>query len=47
MNEADRVLNAIEAEVERSAGPLPAPLLISQAAELRTHWHALFKRPYG
>lgn len=47
MEEADRELRAIEAEVERSTGPLPAVLLISQTAEPRTHWRALFRPPYA
>jgi len=45
-DEADRVLSAIEAEVERSVGPLPEAVAVVRPAEVRAHWTSMFKGQY-
>lgn len=44
--EADRVLRGIEAEVEKSVGPLPEAVAVVRPAEVRAHWTSMFKGQY-
>ncbi|MEM5436805.1 MFS transporter [Paraburkholderia diazotrophica] len=44
--EADRVLRAIEAEVEKTTGPLPEAVAVNRPVEARAHWTSMFKGQY-
>ena len=46
MAEADATLTRIEAQVSRSAGPLPEAVAIARPAEKKVHWSAMFKGTY-
>jgi putative MFS transporter len=46
MAEADETLKKIEAEVSRSVGPLPEPVMIARPTEIRAHWTAMFNGTY-
>jgi putative MFS transporter len=44
--EADRVLRGIEAEVEKTTGPLPEAVAVNRPVEARAHWTSMFKGQY-
>ncbi|MFM0336821.1 MFS transporter [Paraburkholderia fungorum] len=46
MEEADRTLKLIEAEVELTTGPLPEAVTINRPVEVRAHWTSMFKGQY-
>lgn len=46
MAEADATLSRIEAEVERTTGPLPEAVAVNRPVEVRAPWTTMFKGPY-
>jgi putative MFS transporter len=46
IEEAERVLLQIEAEVEKTSGPLPEAVTAARPAEVRAPWTAMFSKQY-
>jgi MFS transporter, putative metabolite:H+ symporter len=46
MAEADETMNRIEAEVERTAGPLPEAVALNRPVEARAEWTSMFRGQY-